>query len=286
MNYDSPRELSRILQEHGIGLKKRWGQNFLIDRNVRAAIANLVTAPSGSIVWEVGPGLGAMTAELLARGFAVTAFELDRGFIRILEEEFGGRLEIVAGDVTRTWRAHAERAGTPAAVLGNLPYSAASAILAAFLEAHVVPPQTVVMVQREVAERMDAAPGSKDYSSFSVLVQSHAVVQKQLNVAPSAFYPKPEVSSTVVELTPRDVPLSVTDWKLFHELTRTLFMSRRKTIWNNLRGSVIESRIGKENLLSAVDGLSFPVSVRGETLSPEDVAELANRLAPFDASRQ
>jgi len=164
IEYNSPKLLAAFLRERGFALKKKFGQNFLVNPGTRAKILDAIAPEPGELVWEIGPGLGCMTGPILESGAKVAVFEIDRGFIEVLQDEFGGnpRFSLVPGDVLRTWRLH--RAAPPAKVFGNLPYSAASAIIADFLEEGFLPSRCVFMVQKEVASRMAAKPGTKNYS--------------------------------------------------------------------------------------------------------------------------
>jgi 16S rRNA (adenine1518-N6/adenine1519-N6)-dimethyltransferase len=210
-------------------MKKRFGQNFLINPAVRKRLIDELELSSDGEVWEIGPGLGAMTAGLLDRGAAVKAFEIDPGFIRILQDMFGShpRFSLIAGDALKTWRA----AGTGSYLLGNLPYTIAARLLGILIEENRLFTRIVVTVQREVAQRMCALPGSKNYSSFSVLCASAYTVKPLMVLKGGSFYPVPHVDSQGVrlDLRKRQYPPG------FHRLVRHLFASRRKTLKNNLQ---------------------------------------------------
>jgi 16S rRNA (adenine1518-N6/adenine1519-N6)-dimethyltransferase len=170
INYDSAAALKALLEERGLGMRKKFGQNFLINPLVRRKLADALEVGEGDAVWEIGPGLGAMTRELLERKARVRAFEIDPGFSALLEDFFKDELNftLVQGDVLKTWR-RAEKAGY---LLGNLPYNIGAVFLADLIEGRRFFKRMVVTVQREVARRMAAKPGSADYSSFSVLIGS------------------------------------------------------------------------------------------------------------------
>jgi 16S rRNA (adenine1518-N6/adenine1519-N6)-dimethyltransferase len=239
INYDSVRELKAFLEEQGLGMRKKFGQNFLINRNVREKLVDALGTGPGEAVWEIGPGLGAMTGELLRRGNIVRAFEIDPGFIRVLKELFGGEdfFTLVEGDVLKTWQ-NAEEADY---LLGNLPYNIGAAFLADLIEGGRFFRRMVVTVQKEVAVRARAQPGSADYSSFSVLCASAYRVSALLTIRGASFYPAPHVDSQGLcfERLP-DAPVYP---PLFYPLVRVLFSSRRKMIKNKLRG-FIASRAG------------------------------------------
>ncbi len=164
LNHDSPVEIRAVLERRGIGLKKRWGQNFLVNRGARERLVGLLDAPPGALAWEIGPGLGAMTGLLLDRGIRVVAFEVDHGIARFLrEEELADRegFTLVEGDFLRTWRDALAAYGVPDVVLGNLPYRSASLMIADLVTGNLRPSRAVFTVQRELADRLTAAPGAK-----------------------------------------------------------------------------------------------------------------------------
>ncbi|TVR85291.1 MAG: ribosomal RNA small subunit methyltransferase A [Spirochaetaceae bacterium] len=281
MNHNSPRDISGLLEELGAGLKKRWGQNFLISGDVRTRIIDLLDIEPGAAVWEIGPGLGSMTEELLERGAHLTAFEIDWAFVRFLGDTLGARFEhfnVVQGDAAKTLIEVQAEHGNPDYVLGNLPYSVASAIIAVLLENGISAKRMVVMVQRELANRMVAGPGTKDYSAFSVLCGTRARMRKVFDVTPGCFYPAPEVVSSVVEILP-GTEHEIRDPVLLSRLVRELFSSRRKTIRNNLKGSGLAAEYGLERLLDAFETTSIDTSVRAEALSTQDFVRVANALA-------
>ncbi len=281
MNHNSPRDISSLLEELGAGLKKRWGQNFLISGDVRRRIIDLLDVEAGAAVWEIGPGLGSMTEELLERGAHLTAFEIDWAFVRFLDNTLGARFEkfkVVQGDAAKTLVELQAEQGNPDYVLGNLPYSVASAIIAVLLENGISARRMVVMVQRELANRMVAGPGTKDYSAFSVLCGTRARMRKVFDVTPGCFYPEPEVVSSVVEILPGSGH-EIRDPVLLSRLVRELFSSRRKTIRNNLKGSALAAEYGLERLLQAFETTSIDTSVRAEALSTQDFVRVANALA-------
>jgi 16S rRNA (adenine1518-N6/adenine1519-N6)-dimethyltransferase len=238
-NYNSAAALRSFLEQEGLGMRKKFGQNFLINPAVRKSLIDALDAPAGDEVWEIGPGLGAMTAMLLDKGLAVRGFEIDSGFIRILKQIFAREKSfyLVEGDVMKTWRS---QSGCPW-LLGNLPYNAAAALLADFIEKKRVFSRMVVTVQKEVALRMTASAGSADYSSFSVLCASAYKVSPLILIRRESFYPRPNVDSMGVLLENKN---SVPYPPVFYPLVRALFASRRKTVKNNLLG-FIASRSAK-----------------------------------------
>jgi 16S rRNA (adenine1518-N6/adenine1519-N6)-dimethyltransferase len=229
INYNSAVALRAFLDKEGLGMRKKFGQNFLINPETRRALVEALGAKSGDEVWEVGPGLGAMTALLLESALSVRAFEIDPGFINILKRVFAEeeRFILIEGDVMKTWKTQK----TSSFLLGNLPYNVAAALLADLIENGRLFSRIVVTVQKEVALRMAARAGTPDYSSFSVLCASVYKVKPLMLIHPSSFYPKPNVDSMGVLLENRNVGIYPS---IFYPLVRALFASRRKTIKNNL----------------------------------------------------
>jgi 16S rRNA (adenine1518-N6/adenine1519-N6)-dimethyltransferase len=237
-------------------MRKRFGQNFLVNRYAREQLLNAMDAAPGDKVWEIGSGLGAMTNPLLERGAAVTAFEMDKGFIAVLREFFGGNpsFTLIEGDVLKTWRT----APPGDYLFGNLPYTIGAVLLADLIEKNRFFTRMVVTVQKEVARRMAAAPGSKEYSSFSVLCASAYTVTPLLVMKGASFYPEPRVESQGVRFDlrtdrdPAEYPI------FFRPLLRCLFASRRKTVKNNLE--------------------SFAASVGGPALNRTDLAGICGAV--------
>ncbi|MFP4374445.1 MAG: 16S rRNA (adenine(1518)-N(6)/adenine(1519)-N(6))-dimethyltransferase RsmA [Spirochaetaceae bacterium] len=286
MNLDSVRDVSAALAGRGLTPKKRWGQNFLVDGNVRRAIVDRVAARAGERAWEIGPGVGSLTELLLDREVELTVFEIDHGLVSLLREEFGGRanLEIVAGDVLDTWPGSAADAWPPRSILGNLPYSSAAVIIASFIERGFIPDQFLFMVQEEVADRLVSGPGRRSYSAFTVLVQSRLSVTKCMRVQPSSFFPRPEVGSALVELLPRADAPDIADAAVLTAVTRAVFHARRKTVLNSLTraGIAVGGRrraLVREEATALLTAAGIDPAVRGETLSVERIVSLANLVA-------
>ncbi len=306
--YDSPKMLADFLSRRGLALKKRFGQNFLVNPGVRERILRCLAPAAGDLIWEIGPGLGCMTRPLLESGARLRVFEIDRGFMEILREEFGGRdgFTLTGGDVLATWGDH--RGEGPDKVFGNLPYASAAAIIAAFLEEGFIPELGVFMVQKEVARRMTAAPGSPDYSSFSLLCRTFCRVRTLFDVAPGSFFPAPGVVSTLVELRPR-IPAPVPGWgpglspgagageglgpepeiphrRLYLELLRALFSSRRKTVRNNLLRFAGETGRSPDWAARILAEAGLDPGVRAENLDVEDLARLTEAAAGGGPERE
>jgi len=274
-NYNSAAALRAFLDEHGLGMRKKFGQNFLLNPDVRTALVRALDAPAGESVWEIGPGLGAMTALLLEQGLCVRAFEIDAGFARALKEMFADNASftLVEGDVLKTWP------NAPAApfLLGNLPYNIAAALLCDLIEQGRYFKRIVVTVQREVARRMAAAPGCADYSSFSVLCASAYRVKPLMVIKGAAFYPQPNVDSQAVLLEQRDDAARLRPACLY-PLVRRLFASRRKTIKNNLTAFFPAHQNPAAVAAQALEQTALNGSKRAEELSLEDFEALAKTI--------
>jgi 16S rRNA (adenine1518-N6/adenine1519-N6)-dimethyltransferase len=281
--------LRALLEAEGLAMTKRFGQNFLVNRGARERILAASVAclqPGGASprrLWEIGPGLGSMTALALDSGYRLTAFEIDHGFSRFLVRAFGGeeRFSLVEGDFLDTWKGEFEASGAPDLIFGNLPYNAASAFIGSLLEGFdakgLPPPPMAFTVQKEAGARMAAVPGSKDYSSFSVLCSSACKVRILFDLAGGSFWPVPQVTSSVLTMVERAQPI-VPRGELpgFSRFVRSVFASRRKTLRNN----AVAAGLPPEAVLEALKSLGFPEAVRAEALRPEELARLYGRLAP------
>ena len=285
MNYDSPSDIKRVLEEHGLALKKRFGQNFLVNPSAREKIIACLDPSPADTVWEMGPGLGAMTGLLLARAARVVVFEIDRGFVKILKGFFGDRpgFFMEEGDALKNLETALREYGPPDRLLGNLPYSSASQILAAFIEREIAPRRLTVTVQKELALRLRAAPGQKIYSSFSVLCQSFFNIRHEFDLKGGSFHPRPDVDSSVVTLEPDFRPAPGPAREAFFRLIRLSFSSRRKTLSNNLfRGDALtgdEKDILRDFLMKA----GVDANARAEELTPEMFRRAAAALAAGSA---
>jgi len=286
LNYNSAAGLRAFLESRGLGMRKKFGQNFLINPGVRRGLVDALEAESGEAVWEIGPGLGAMTHMLLQSGHPVRAFEIDAGFARLLRELFpeDTGFTLVEGDALKTWRTQ------PAApyLLGNLPYNIGSALLADFVEKGLFFKRMVVTVQREVALRMAAGVGGADYSSFSVLCASAYRVKPLTVIKSASFYPRPNVDSQGVLLElrtdDRGLPSARSLPSCFYPVVRCLFSSRRKTVKNNLTAFFAQrgKRSGPGSALTAAESAASTLEksavdggLRAENLSVGDFAVLA-----------
>lgn len=284
MNHNSPAEVRAALRRLGVEPKKRWGQNFMLNPRTRGKLVTTLGPRSGDTVWEIGPGLGAVTGELLSRCARLVLFEVDHGLIRHLQEEFAepARVAIVAGDFLRTWQQARAEHGPPDRIIGNLPYSCSSAIIAALVQHDAIPVNCVFTVQRELAERLMAAPATRNYSSLSVLCQCLSEISAHGELAPGTFYPVPEVTSAVIELRPGLENRRVSNRSVLFALIRAAFQARRKTLRNNLL-SQGGFGLSKGDLLDAVEAAGVDAGCRAEELAPATVIRLANALAAAGA---
>jgi len=275
--YDSPAAIRTFLEAEGLAMSKRFGQNFLVDRNAREKLCAAIGAAEPCHIWEIGPGIGSITSLLLEKGHRVTAFEIDHGFARILRELFGDnpRFTLVEGDVLKTWQGQFA-AGLPDIIFGNLPYNVALAIVGDLLEAGCVPSKMVFTVQKEAAQRIIASPGSKDYSSFSVLCASVCKGKILYDIGASAFWPRPRVTSSVIAMAPRPDPVAASDREGFSRFVRGAFASRRKTLRNNL--AALDARLAA-GLGAALAERGIAEDIRAEALSPEQLSSLYFALA-------
>lgn len=275
----APQAVRRLLDALKLGAKKRWGQNFLSNPDTAQRIVDLAEVRADHTVWEIGPGLGILTERLLAAGSRVIAFEIDWGLVNFLQDRFGGSsFEILPGDALKSLSRAKEAHGAPDRLVSNLPYRSAATILGRMVEIALWIPVQVVTVQKEVADRMAAEPGSKDYSSFSVLMQSAYEIRRELQLPPGVFYPVPEVDSSVVRLRLRERPPA--DPEALSRLCRASFASRRKTLRNNLRAAGYTAGEATLDFDGALRELGIDPETRAERLAVEEFTRLAEALSP------
>lgn len=275
-DYNSPVALKAFLDENGMAMQKKFGQNFLVNENARRALIDALSVTDGTTVWEVGPGLGAMTEGLLQKGAALTAFEIDHGFARLLQGFFGEnkRFKLVEGDVLKTWPGEHKETGPAERFFGNLPYNVAATIIADLIENNVRFERAVVTVQKEVGQRMCAKAGSSDYSSFSVLCAWAYNVKPFMDLAGGSFWPRPNVASRALVLEKLDDFPRCTNPALFTRLTRTLFANRRKTVRNNI-SPLLPPNVAAEDVLAPC---SIAPTERAENLPVEALLALSDSL--------
>ncbi|WP_019157177.1 16S rRNA (adenine(1518)-N(6)/adenine(1519)-N(6))-dimethyltransferase RsmA [Robertmurraya massiliosenegalensis] len=289
MNKDiaTPVRTRAILEKYGFSFKKSLGQNFLIDTNILNRIvdhANL-TEESGAI--EVGPGIGALTEQIARRSKKVVAFEIDQRLLPILEDTLSPyeNTKIIHSDVLKADVAEMianEFAGfKDIMVVANLPYYVTTPIIMKLLEEKLPIRGIVCMLQKEVAERIAAKPGTKDYGSLSIAVQYYTDAETVMIVPKTVFVPQPNVDSAVIRLTVRATPkVAVKSESFFFQVTKASFAQRRKTILNNLTSQLPEGKMKKDAILSALQEANVEPTRRGETLSIEEFALLSDALLP------
>ncbi len=271
LNYDSISELDSTLKGKGLAMSKKFGQNFLISSQARERIVSYMNLEENMRVWEIGPGLGAITHLVLKRNVDLTAFEIDHGFAEILRNEAfcdEKSFTLVEGDALKTLFAYDY---TPDRIIGNLPYNVGSVIIAKLIENSILPELMVFTLQKEVVDRMCSKPGDAEYSSFSVLTQLDYENSAVLTLKKGCFWPQPQVDSSVVVMKKREKSLlSESEREVFLPLVRALFSMRRKTIKNNLSSSGLFN-INKSNIDSILTDAGFTGSERAEALSFEEL---------------
>ncbi|USG68299.1 16S rRNA (adenine(1518)-N(6)/adenine(1519)-N(6))-dimethyltransferase RsmA [Brevibacillus ruminantium] len=278
----TPTRTKEVLEKYGFSFKKSLGQNFLIDTNILHNIVDAADLDQSKAVVEVGPGIGALTEQLCRAAGRVVAIEIDQRLLPILGDTLApyDNVEVVHGDVLeldlkalfRDKLAGYEKAS----VVANLPYYVTTPILMKLLEERLPLENIVVMIQKEVAERIAARPGTKDYGSLSVAAQFYAETEVAMIVPASVFIPRPNVDSAVIRLKIRDrPPVEVEDEDLFFRVVRACFAQRRKTLLNNLMNGLFD-KARKDEVIQMLNDLEIDPVRRGETLSIEEFARLAN----------
>ena len=279
-----PKKTIEVIQKYQFAFQKRFGQNFLVDARVLDKIIQSAGVTKEDCVLEVGPGIGTMTQALSEAARQVVAVEIDDHLIPILQETLKEcpNVKVIHGDILKTdVKAIADEynEGCPLHVIANLPYYITTPIIMGLFESGVPLKSITIMVQKEVADRMKAEPGTKDYGALSLAVQYYAEPYLVANVPPNCFIPRPNVGSAVIRLTRHEQPpVQVADEKLMFRLIRAAFNQRRKTLANSLNNSP-ELFFPKEQIQEAIAALDVSPSVRGEALSLEQFAQLANLLS-------
>ncbi len=276
-----PRNTIEILQKYNFNFQKKYGQNFLIDTNVLDKILSAAEITGEDCVLEIGPGIGTMTQRLAERAGEVVAVEIDRNLIPILEETLSPydnvtviNEDILKVDIGRI--AEEKNGGRPIKIVANLPYYITTPIIMGLFENHVPLESITVMVQKEVAERMQVGPGTKDYGALSLAVQYYAKPEIVANVPPNCFIPRPTVGSAVIRLTCYGKkPVQVTDERKMFALIRASFNQRRKTLVNSI-GNAPGLGISKEKAAAALERMQLPPTVRGEALTLAQFAALSD----------
>ena len=278
--------INRQLQSYGLSPRKRFGQNFLTDKNIAGKIVDALGLTAGDAVIEIGPGLGVLTEILLGAGVKVLAIEIDRDLAGILEQRLHdkGNLEIINADALKvSYKELADKYGIKPAATGkqklklvsNLPYNISTPIIFKLLEERETFSMLVLMLQKEVAERIVSQPGTKDYGILSVFVQLLSDVQIEFDVSPSSFYPTPDVRSSVVRFNILQKPrIEINDMNCFKRVVKASFGQRRKTLLNALK----TLKLTISQLKNAMELSGINQQRRGETLSLQEFAVLSNNI--------
>lgn len=277
----TPSATKEIKNKYSFAFQKKFGQNFLIDSNVLESIIRGAEITKDDFVLEIGPGIGTMTQYLCEAARQVVAVEIDKMLIPILEDTLSeyDNVEVINQDVLKVdikSLAEEKNNGKPIKVVANLPYYITTPIIMGLFESGVPIDSITIMVQKEVADRMQTGPGSKDYGALSLAVQYYATAKVILNVSATCFMPRPNVDSAVIKLTRHKEPtVNVADEKLMFKIIRASFNQRRKTLVNGLKNSP-ELSFSKEQIVKAIEKIGKPETIRGEALTLEEFAELAN----------
>lgn len=278
-----PRNTIEVLQKYQFTFQKKFGQNFLIDTSVLERIVAAAQITGEDCVLEIGPGIGTMTQYLAERAREVVAVEIDRNLIPVLQDTLSGydNVTLVNDDILKVdirKLVEEKNGGRPIRVVANLPYYITTPIIMALLEGHVPLKSITVMVQKEVAERMQTGPGTKDYGALSLAVQYYAKPEVVANVPPNCFIPRPNVGSAVIHLVRyEEPPVEVKDEKKMFSLIRASFNQRRKTLANGLSNAP-ELGVTREQVTKVLEELGLSPTVRGEALTLEQFAQLSNLL--------
>lgn len=284
-NLGIPANTIAVLQKYNFNFQKKYGQNFLIDTHVLDKIVAAAEITAQDCVLEIGPGIGTMTQYLAESAREVVAVEIDKALIPILEDTLSAYKnvtilndDILKVDINRIVRE--QNGGRPIKVVANLPYYITTPIIMGLFENHVPLESITVMVQKEVADRMQVGPGTKDYGALSLAVQYYARPEIVANVPPNCFIPRPTVGSAVVRLTRYEKPpVETADERFLFALIRASFNQRRKTLVNGLLNAGIPG-VAKEDITAALAKMGLPLTVRGEALTLEQFARLGSLLRP------
>lgn len=280
-NLGDPKNTIEIIQKYQFAFQKKFGQNFLIDTHVLDKIISAAGITGDDCVLEIGPGIGTMTQYLAEHAGKVVAVEIDTNLLPILDETLKGysNVTVINSDILKldmNQLVDEYNGGRPIKVVANLPYYITTPIIMGLFESNVPIDNITVMVQKEVADRMQVGPGSKDYGALSLAVQYYAKPYIVANVPPNCFIPRPNVGSAVIRLTRyKEPPVQVDEPGVMFRLIRASFNQRRKTLQNGLNNSP-EVPYTKEQIAAAIESLGVPASVRGEALTLEQFAGLSN----------
>lgn len=278
-----PKNTIEVLQKYNFSFQKRFGQNFLIDTRILERIIQEAEINEDDMVLEIGPGIGTMTQYLCENAREVIAVEIDKALIPILSDTLSeyNNVTIINEDILKVdinELVQERNGGKPIKVVANLPYYITTPIIMGLFEKKVNVESITVMVQKEVAQRMQAGPGTKDYGALSLAVQYYAEPEIVSNVPPNCFMPRPNVSSAVIRLKLHDKPvISVKSEEMLFKIIRASFAQRRKTLMNSINNSG-ELNFTKEQVASALNQMGLPETIRGEALTLEQFAKLSDIL--------
>lgn len=278
-----PQNTIAVLQKYNFNFQKKFGQNFLIDTSVLERIIAAAQITKEDCVLEIGPGIGTMTQYLAESAREVIAVEIDKALIPILEDTLSAydNVTVVNDDILKVninRIVEEKNGGRPIKVVANLPYYITTPIIMGLFESHVPLKSITIMVQKEVADRMQVGPGTKDYGALSLAVQYYARPEIVANVPPNCFIPRPNVGSAVIRLTRyEEPPVQVDDEKFMFALIRASFNQRRKTLVNGLSNAAGLS-VSKEKVTRVLEHMGLGATIRGETLKLEQFARLSNLL--------
>lgn len=282
----NPKYTIEVLQKYHFVFQKRFGQNFLIDEHVLEKIIDSSGITKDDFILEIGPGIGTMTQYLAEAAREVAAVEIDSSLIPILKDTLKewDNVTVINNDILKTdikKIANEKNGGKPVKVVANLPYYITTPIIMGLFEKNVPVDSITVMVQKEVADRMQVGPGTKDYGALSLAVQYYAKPEIVANVPPNCFMPRPKVGSAVIKLTRYEKPpVEVQDERLMFRLIRASFNQRRKTLANGLNNAP-DIQVSKEDIAKALEELGVGAGIRGETLTLEQFARLSNILKKY-----
>lgn len=286
-NLGIPQNTIEILQKYHFNFQKKYGQNFLIDTSVLNRIITAAEITKEDCVLEIGPGIGTMTQYLAERAGEVVAVEIDQNLIPVLKETLAAydNVTVIQDDILKVdvrKIVEEKNGGRPIKVVANLPYYITTPIIMGLFEKHIPLKSITIMVQKEVAERMQVGPGTKDYGALSLAVQYYAKPEIVANVPPNCFIPRPNVGSAVIRLTRYEEPPVKTgnEEKMF-ALIRASFNQRRKTLVNGLANAP-GFGLTKEQVTEALEQMGLPATIRGEALTLEQFANLSDKLFGFD----
>ena len=277
----NPKNTIEVLQKYNFNFQKKFGQNFLINTGILEDIIAAAEITKDDFVLEIGPGIGTMTQYLCESAREVIAVEIDKNLIPILEDTLSAynNVEVLNDDILKVdikTLAEERNAGKPIKVVANLPYYITTPIIMGLFESHVPIDSITIMVQKEVADRMQEGPGSKEYGALSLAVQYYANPEIVVNVPPSCFMPQPKVGSAVIRLTRHtQPPVDVENEKLMFQIIRASFNQRRKTLANGLN-NFPGLNLSKEAIQQCIEELGVPATIRGEALSLAQFAQLSN----------